>query len=329
MSAVGGAPLPDALADAVEARVRDRAPRELAAAAAALSTRYRDGTPAPLPDPADLDVDAYLTVRLPATFAAVHRALTLAAVAAPDLTPRRLLDVGTGPGTAVWAATAVWPSIDDVTAVEPAARFRSAAAALAVDGPPALRAAAWRPDLAAASGHDLVTATYVLGELDDPTAAAVGLWERTSAVLALVEPGTPDAAARLGEVRAALVDLGAHVVFPCPHDGPCPYVVGEVPAGAPGWCHASVRVARSRRHRLAKGGAAPFEDERFTALVVSRAPVASRRPAARLLDAPSRKGRAMELAACTPDGVRRVRLPSPSPAMRRARWGDGIDLPDR
>jgi len=36
------------------------------------------------------------------------------------------------------------------------------------------------------------------------------------------------------------------------------------------WCHFSVRLARSRAHMHAKGASVPFEDERFSYLVVVR-----------------------------------------------------------
>ena len=58
------------------------------------------------------------SARVPATFAAnmrVHQAL---AEAMPDFAPRTLLDIGTGPGTASWAALAQWPTIAQVTQCE-------------------------------------------------------------------------------------------------------------------------------------------------------------------------------------------------------------------
>ena len=39
------------------------------------------------------------------------------------------------------------------------------------------------------------------------------------------------------------------------------------------WCHFTCRVARSRLHKLLKGGEAPYEDEKFAFLAVARQPV--------------------------------------------------------
>jgi ribosomal protein RSM22 (predicted rRNA methylase) len=37
----------------------------------------------------------------------------------PEWTPKSLMDFGSGPGTAVWSATEVWPELDNILAVEP------------------------------------------------------------------------------------------------------------------------------------------------------------------------------------------------------------------
>jgi ribosomal protein RSM22 (predicted rRNA methylase) len=73
-------------------------------------------------------------------------------------------------------------------------------------------------------------------------------------------------------VRRQLIEAGAHVLAPCPHDAPCPLA-------APDWCHFSRRVARSRLHRLAKDADVPWEDESSSLSLASRQPAPSRRAA--------------------------------------------------
>src|SRR4051812_9743684 len=59
------------------------------------------------------DVAAYAAYRMPATFAAVRKALE-----SLDLAPETQLDLGGGTGAAAWAAAAVFDSLVDITVVD-------------------------------------------------------------------------------------------------------------------------------------------------------------------------------------------------------------------
>jgi hypothetical protein len=104
--------LPPLLRRAVDDALEGVKLAELAAAAEAMSQRYRAERAAGGFYLAEKRaVQAYLATRLPATYAAVRSAFTAAGVARPDFTPRTMLDAGAGPGTALWAAAACWPSL--------------------------------------------------------------------------------------------------------------------------------------------------------------------------------------------------------------------------
>ena len=78
-------------------------------------------------------------------------------------------------------------------------------------------------DVSQAQGPaDLVVASYVLGELHDPTDAAAHLWRQSTDTLVLIEPGTPTGYRRVVAARAAVIDAGGQTVGPCPHDLACP-----------------------------------------------------------------------------------------------------------
>jgi len=231
---------------------------------AALSATYRAGGSSK-----EIDLAAYLVARLPATHAAVLRVLAEAVAVRPDFKPVTMLDAGSGPGTAAWAAVEAWPGLERVTFLDNAPDFLKLALALATDGPaPLARAegvAGTIQALPRGLGADLVVAAYALAELPlaEIPKAAPKLWMASAHMLVLVEPGTPQGFARIRAARAALLGQGAVPVAPCTHAEACP-MAGE------DWCHFSVRLARSRAHMHAKGARVPFEDERFCYLVLAR-----------------------------------------------------------
>lgn len=112
-------------------------------AASSLSLRYRAGNPGGAGYIAsDSDAAAYAAARMPATYAAVHRVLAEATARIPGFQPQRLLDAGAGPGTATWAALAVWPGLRAVTLLEKDAHMAALGQSLAArsSSPPCVAA---------------------------------------------------------------------------------------------------------------------------------------------------------------------------------------------
>jgi ribosomal protein RSM22 (predicted rRNA methylase) len=320
--------LPGPLRAALD-RALEGVPRKgLAERAARTSEAYRAGKPsAGVIRDAD-DALAYALTRLPATYAACATVLAEAARRAPGFVPRTLLDAGAGTGGASWAASGVWPALASLTWLDASAPFLALAQQLAADGPKSLQAAeARRADLTWAGPwpkSDVVVASYALAEIppDRQTSTINELWDACDGLLALVEPGTPAGYARILAARAALIAAGATVLAPCPHQGACP-LVGE------DWCHFSVRLPRSRDHRLAKGAEVPFEDERFSYLIAARPGIAAAPHAPRVLAPPRTAKPGIALKLCGLDGCVEQRLvpkrDKPAYAVaRRLGWGDTL-----
>jgi ribosomal protein RSM22 (predicted rRNA methylase) len=272
---------------------------ELAATAAALSQRYRgerrDGA---FHVGSNRDALAYLAVRLPATYAAVRASFAAVAEARPDFAPRTVLDVGAGPGTALWAAADCWPDLADALLVEASPAFRACGEALAAEA--GLPRSTWRSadvarDAIDGEPRDLVMMAYVLNELAPEARPHVldRLWQSTADTLVIIEPGTPAGWQRILAARRQLIESGAHVIAPCPHAHDCPLA-------APDWCHFAERVARSRLHRQAKGGVVPWEDEKFSYVALSRTSAPAAR--ARVIAPPRRGSGRVTLKLCRPDG---------------------------
>ena len=91
-------------------------------ATVALSSRYKSGGSSTA-----LNLAAYLTTRLPATYAVNARVMAEVAATCPDFAPASLRDVGAGPGTASWAAMAQWNSLHSIEQIEATAAFAALA----------------------------------------------------------------------------------------------------------------------------------------------------------------------------------------------------------
>jgi ribosomal protein RSM22 (predicted rRNA methylase) len=265
---------------------------------------------------------------MPATYAAAIAVLN-ALREVCDVAPQSLLDIGAGPGTVAFAAVQAFPSLADIRLIESNAEMRALGhALLAQSEQPALRAASYialparNTDLPAA---DLVTASYVAGEIAaaERTAFARMLWAATAQALVVIEPGTPAGYERIMEIRSQLIAEGAHVAAPCPHDDACPLT-------APDWCHFAQRLPRSRDHLQVKGVAVPFEDEKFSYVVVVRTPPP--RFDARVLAPPVVTKGAVTAKLCTADGiVHDIAARRDGAAYRRHkswRWGDAVERQD-
>jgi ribosomal protein RSM22 (predicted rRNA methylase) len=316
--------LPPALKAALDAKLEGAARSAIATRAAIISKTYRDGGGSGA-IATETDALAYAAARMPATYAAVSASLNALSEIRPEFSPNTLLDAGAGPGTASFSAAEAFGSLSSFVMLDANDALRTLALDLAKDSPRFNELAYRRGDaktlLAKSEPTDLVIASYVIGELGDADRRELAnlLWEKTRDTLVVVEPGTPAGYARIIVLRAQLIEAGAHVTAPCPHDGACPLA-------KPDWCHFTQRLPRSRAHKEIKGADVPFEDEKFSFCVLSRSRVASR--PSRVLAQPV-VGK-VEVAAklCTANGVATVRIPRRDrqayAQARRWRWGDAV-----
>ncbi|MEU6821354.1 small ribosomal subunit Rsm22 family protein [Streptomyces atriruber] len=246
-------------------------PKQATQAVDRLIANYRGRTPTDAPILRDrADVVAYAAYRMPATFEAVRGALDALADAAPEgWAPGSHVDVGGGTGAATWAVAATWAGERPVTVLdwaEPALALGRELAGAA----PQLSAARWQRSRIGASlaieSTDLVTVSYVLGELTEADRRSVvdAAADAAQQAVVIIEPGTPDGYTRIIEARDRLIAAGYRIAAPCPHSSACPIEPGT------DWCHFSARVSRSSLHRQVKGGSLAYEDEKFSYVAAVR-----------------------------------------------------------
>ena len=319
--------LPVALKATLEVKLHGLSRQDAAARAARISRTYRDGgTSGTITSEAD--AVAYAVVRMPATYAAVAGCLNALSQARPDFVPTSLLDVGAGPGTAIFAAAEAFNSLTSFRALDANPALRTLALLLADNtiGVNRLDYAlgAARAQLESTAPADFVIASYMIGEVPEAErgALAATLWEKTRDTLLLVEPGTPAGYQRIIAARVQLIAAGAHVAAPCPHDHACPLV-------APDWCHFVQRLSRSRAHKQIKDVELPYEDEKFSYVALTRRPV-PHPPSGRVLAQPALSKVAVTAKLCCADGAARaVTVPrrdkSAFASARRWDWGDAVE----
>jgi ribosomal protein RSM22 (predicted rRNA methylase) len=317
--------LPAELKAALDAKLHGLSRNDAAERASLISKTYRDGGNSGAIK-TETDALAYALARMPATYAAVTASLNALREITPHFAPTSLLDIGAGPGTASWAAAEAFASLKEFTLLDANAALRALALDLGRDST-RLRELIYqrgeaRALLAAAEPADLVIASYVIAELSDAERSALAelIWAKTRDTLLIVEPGTPAGYARIIALRTQLIASGAHVAAPCPHDGKCPLT-------PPDWCHFTQRLPRLRAHKHIKGAELPFEDEKFSYVALTRAPV-TQHPA-RVLAQPAVSKVEVSAKLCTAEGLALARIPSrtkPDYARaRRWRWGDAVE----
>ena len=293
--------LPERVQDFIDARVEESGFAAVKRAAAEMSEAYRAGRAMRVSTTER--VAAYLSTRMPATYAAAHMALREI-----RLPVASVLDVGAGSGAASLAAREFWPDAR-ITMIERERLLGEAALALVPGAELRVSEAGELPE------HDLVIAAYSFGEFERPMLAR--LWKAARAALAIIEPGSKAGFARIRWARAGLLAAGAHLAAPCPTEAECPMAETD-------WCHFAARVERSSLHRRLKGGELGYEDEKFSYVVAAREKVDL--PGARVIRRPEQRPGLIVLETCTAEGLRTRHVTKRDReqfrAARKTAWGD-------
>lgn len=247
----------------------------------------------------DIEAVAYAVVRMPATFGSISTALSYALEFYGDQISS-VLDVGAGTAAASWSALSLIDAHLDFTCVEREDAMITLGKKFAASNA-SLSNIKWiKQDFSTSSltvSADLVIASYALNELNEKSRLKVlaELWKATNKILIIVEPGTPVGFSQIQFARDMMVRDGGYIVAPCTHNGACPIEEGD-------WCHFTCRIARSKLHKLLKGGDVPYEDEKFSFIAISKTPITG--ASGRILRHPIKEPGKISLQLCTSNGLR-------------------------
>jgi ribosomal protein RSM22 (predicted rRNA methylase) len=292
---------------------------ELQAAAQDLSTAYRQYHFDQALQ-AKRHILSYLAVRMPATYAVVKQ--VLANLPANNI--YSLLDLGSGPGTVLWAAQELFPELEEALLIEHHLEMIRTSKELAETVAAQRLRLEWVSKPLESFSHlpaaDVVSMSYALGEI--PAAHHPALLQKmfTAAkqFVVLIEPGTPRGFQALKAARQVLLAEGGSTVAPCTHDNLCPLQTDD-------WCHFSERISRTALHRQAKDAPLLYEDEKYSYLIIAKEARAQNN-LGRIVKMPLRRSGHVRMDVCDEEGLHKITYSRKSGALYRqakhALWGD-------
>ncbi len=315
--------LPEDLREAIETALSSCSSNVLKDAREALSADYRSGKGSARGFKTKTEFLAYLATRMPATFGACAAVFQAIHSRCPQFSCRSHLDLGAGPGTATWAALSVFPELARLYLVEKEGVPIEVGKELRGRSDWVWKQAGLESEFEIPS-VDMATLSYAYGELPEQMGRKVieRLWTQQIPVVAVIEPGTPKGFERIRALRTFVIEKGARVIAPCPHEFACPMPAGD-------WCHFSARIERTRLHRQLKEGSLGYEDEKYSYVVyvhpsvdLERLPIQGR-----ILRHPLKGSGFVKMSVCEADGVIRERTITRSNKAeyriaRDAEWGD-------
>jgi ribosomal protein RSM22 (predicted rRNA methylase) len=268
--------LPQPIVDAIQTVLGRQSTADWVFRAAALHERYmqRKKNSAGKYISDQTDALSYIALRTPATYAQIVGALATVKELLPEWQPKTVLDVGSGPGTGIWATTSLWPSITAATAIDQdnnlllLGKEILTTAGLSVD-------ISWknqdiRKNIADDSSYDVVILANILNELSVSEGEKLlgNCFNRCAGVLIIIEPGTPFGAGIAVSVAKKLSKAGIVLA---------PYVHHTIIADEEHWLHFSQRfirpdfLRRLRQHmRETSSMASDWEDAKYAYVAVSK-----------------------------------------------------------
>ncbi|CAG8772787.1 7691_t:CDS:2 [Cetraspora pellucida] len=138
---------------------------------------------------------AYVAGYLPITYGPIYNVLYELSTRLPDFSPKNVMDFGTGPGTAIWAAHEIWGSnIENFLGIDISeAMLRTAENILSCDY---------------STRYDLVISAFTFNELPNDNirqSILESLWNKTEDTLVLIEKGTPAGFKIIAEARKKIL----------------------------------------------------------------------------------------------------------------------------
>lgn len=306
----------------INQQCRSLAPKALQGFQSQLSQAYRERHPTKNFIAVE-SILTYAATRMPATYHALQSCYQKLET---TFKPKRLLDLGAGPGTASLAALDYWKDFQQITLIENHPLMYTFQKNLweflnPTIGYETIHDTINYLETIPAESFDIVILSYVLGELKqtDHLNLINQALEKTSHYGLIVTPGTPHDFQYLLKIRNHLLNKGAFIIAPCTHQKPCPLTTTE------DWCHFNIRLQRSSLHQVAKKAQLSYEDEKFCYLLFSKVPPSLPLTQGRVIRKPIRRSGHILLDICAKGELNRHIISKTHAHFKKGskiKWGD-------
>lgn len=246
---------------------------------------------------------AYSIMRMPATFGAVTSALNCV-LENNNIEIKSLLDIGAGTGAGSIAVAEII-ELESITCIEREKAMINLGKKIMNHSDEVLKNAKWidldiiKEDFNEKA--DLVIVSYMINELKEEDRIKVfnKLLDCTNKILIVIEPGTPEGFSNIKKIRKEAIDKSYEILAPCTHNGKCMISEND-------WCSSSVRVQRSKVHKMLKNADLPYEDEKFSYIGISK--INGNKAFARVLRHPINQGKMLKFKLCTKNGIKEITI---------------------
>lgn len=282
------------------------------------------------------DCIAYLGLRFPATYAQIASALSQVAERIPSFQPKTVLELGCGPGTGIWAAKSVWPSINTSTGLDQEQLFLTLAEEIHFDSKMHLDTKWVKSSIIKwittedATRYDLIIMANVFNELTQEERDRImeKISVRSSGVVVVIEPGTTVGNAIIQNV-AQTISVTQPLI--------APYINNRYVASDEYWVHFSQRLQRPEFQRRIRQSmrdsalmASDWEDAKFCYAAWGSIPVEKNFWGVCIGKIEKLKG-FLVVPVLTADGVIKARVLKRNKAeyayAKNIRWGEALETP--
>ncbi|MBP9719087.1 MAG: hypothetical protein KBD46_01340 [Candidatus Levybacteria bacterium] len=279
-----------------------------------------------------VDALAYLALRTPATYAQIFGSFSHITDTLMDFKPKTMLDIGSGPGTGVWAAKQIWDSLEEATCLDRERSFLTLGREISNAASLSVKLSLQQGNAAYiiendTTKYDIVLLANMLGELDTAQRDHLigSAYNHCKGIMVIVEPGTPEGSAI---VYKAAKSLSHEQIL-------APYSNNTLIEDTNHWLHFPQRFIRPEFQRRVRQHmrdsslmASDWEEAKYAYVAIGNNMI-STKPWGRCVGAPTLYKGYLQIPIMTTDGMEVVKVMKRHKQQylfaKKLKWGESIE----